>query len=483
MHSFFVTGFCLPRSSSIEPNWRLAHLDFGETGDGKSLGFLTLKLEQLARSPDYAVAVVPRRGSLGSPQKIVVRSTRPLPARGISRPPSHPVRHSQLGGKIRKIHSTSTPFKADHCIGENTGDFVDATDRQAGHGHRGERHRWKPRERTALPPPRTPRKKRSGRAETRALKRPTPGSPRCVPPPSRIGNGRALGRILEYPEILEWADAFRARTCNWPSHTSGPIPEAPGETWLAVEAALTLGLRGLPGRSTIRRLIAEYRGRYHREDRHLTTQIILNWADAWHAATGKWPVAASGKIPNSADTTWCIVNLARPERPRRSFGRLYVGQTPEARARGAFYPQSRAVRRSHDPALGRRPSRRHSDWPKFTSGQIPECPDDTWKRVDEALRNGWRGLPGGSSLAHLLAVSRAVRSRPHTPSLTEQQIADWADLHRATGKWPNSRSGPIPEAVGERWHNLESALRLGGRGLPGGSSVGAASGQMAPRPK
>ncbi len=61
---------------------------------------------------------------------------------------------------------------------------------------------------------------------------------------------------LEIDEILGWADAHHARAREWPAHSSGPIPEAPGETWLAVEAALTYGLRGLSGGWTLLRLLA-----------------------------------------------------------------------------------------------------------------------------------------------------------------------------------------------------------------------------------
>ena len=41
---------------------------------------------------------------------------------------------------------------------------------------------------------------------------------------------------LDLNEVLEWADAHRARTGEWPGQDSAPIPESPGETWLAVEA-------------------------------------------------------------------------------------------------------------------------------------------------------------------------------------------------------------------------------------------------------
>jgi hypothetical protein len=49
---------------------------------------------------------------------------------------------------------------------------------------------------------------------------------------------------LTVAQILAWADAHRARTGEWPRVLSGPIPEAPGESWRAVnlptQANLTL---------------------------------------------------------------------------------------------------------------------------------------------------------------------------------------------------------------------------------------------------
>jgi hypothetical protein len=60
--------------------------------------------------------------------------------------------------------------------------------------------------------------------------------------------------------VVAWADAHHTRTGDWPKHKSGPIPEAPGEKWQGVENALRLGLRGLPGGSSLYRLLARERG-------------------------------------------------------------------------------------------------------------------------------------------------------------------------------------------------------------------------------
>jgi hypothetical protein len=65
---------------------------------------------------------------------------------------------------------------------------------------------------------------------------------------------------LKLSHILQWADSHHRRTGKWPGQTSGFIPEAPGTTWNAVDMALRQGHRGLPGHSSLGRLLHERRG-------------------------------------------------------------------------------------------------------------------------------------------------------------------------------------------------------------------------------
>jgi hypothetical protein len=52
------------------------------------------------------------------------------------------------------------------------------------------------------------------------------------------------------------------------------------------------------------------------------------------------------------------------------------------------------------------------------------------------------------------------------------QILQWArEYRKRTKRWPTIRSGPIIGSRGETWWNVDSALRLGLRGLPAGSSL------------
>src|SRR5579864_8801091 len=72
---------------------------------------------------------------------------------------------------------------------------------------------------------------------------------------------------LTSSQILIWADAHKSRTDSWPTQYSGPVLDAPGETWCSLDVALRNGGRGLPGGDSLARLlrregrIGERRGR------------------------------------------------------------------------------------------------------------------------------------------------------------------------------------------------------------------------------
>ena len=92
--------------------------------------------------------------------------------------------------------------------------------------------------------------------------------------------------------------------------------------------------------------------------------------------------------------------------------------------------------------------------------------------VEQALSLGVRGLPGGTSLARLLARHRGARNRKALPPLAVARIERWVWRHFArTGSWPRRADGPVADAAGETWAGIDSALHSGGRGLPGKDSL------------
>ncbi|HLJ97292.1 MAG TPA: hypothetical protein VKU02_29300, partial [Gemmataceae bacterium] len=115
---------------------------------------------------------------------------------------------------------------------------------------------------------------------------------------------------------------------------------------------------------------------------------------------------------------------------------------------------------------------RTGSWPNRRSGLLVEAPGETWHALDTALQQGHRGLRGKSSLAQLLGEHRGIRTRARLPCLTLPQILRWAlgNYHRQ-GNWPTARSGAVAEECGETWSGIDTALRKGLRGLPGGLSL------------
>jgi hypothetical protein len=299
-----------------------------------------------------------------------------------------------------------------------------------------------------------------------------------------LPGGSSLGRLMVQhrgPEarpqparlkvelILAWADEHYARTGDWPTANSGAIPESPGDTWSKIELALRQEGRGLSGKNSLARLLADHRGKRHPDDLpQLTVEQICAWADAHHAATGRWPTPHSGPIADAPGETWSAMQAA-----------LYLGL--RGLPGGVTLPQVLADRKPPPKPqltleLIRTWAEGHQEatgiWPDAGSGPVAGFPGETWCNINKCLRRGRRGLPGGTSLVQVLGRrSNSVIRRKHT-KLTVAQILAWADAyHAATGRWPTQYSGPIPEAPGERWMESNGALNIGSRGLPGKSSL------------
>ncbi len=111
-------------------------------------------------------------------------------------------------------------------------------------------------------------------------------------------------------------------------------------------------------------------------------------------------------------------------------------------------------------------------WPHAGSGTILESPDDTWSAINMALRRGYRGLAGSSTLAQLLGEFRQKEPGQAKPPLSVEQILGWArSHHQRAGRWPTVVTGEILDAPGETWRGIDTALRNGFRGLPEGDSL------------
>lgn len=106
--------------------------------------------------------------------------------------------------------------------------------------------------------------------------------------------------VIYISDILAWADAFYARVGRYPRRDDGRIAGQLGLTWSAVNQALQKGNRGLPGASSLSRLLLEQRGQRHKGLLPpYTIAQLLRWADAHYTRTAHWPTLLSGSIPEA----------------------------------------------------------------------------------------------------------------------------------------------------------------------------------------
>jgi hypothetical protein len=206
-------------------------------------------------------------------------------------------------------------------------------------------------------------------------------------------------RILNINLVLEWADAHRVRTGQWPTVYSGKVDEDPRESWEMINQSLLRGHRGFPGGFTLPQLLFQARGARNRGQRpQVGIRKILQWADAHFL--------------------------------------------------------------------------RHGAWPNKRSGPVPELGGVAWATVFEWLGYGKRGLSARQSFNRFLAQRRVPRTVRKPTDFTIAQILQWADKHFAIhGQLPNAKSRGIRHGRDVSWRQIDQALLLGTRGLPGGKSL------------
>jgi hypothetical protein len=144
----------------------------------------------------------------------------------------------------------------------------------------------------------------------------------------------------------------------------------------------------------------------------ITLALVLAWAADHRRRTGAWPITTSGRVLAAPGESWLALDRAL----RRGARGL-----PEGEGLAGLLQRKRGVRNKQNlPSLTEEQivawalahRRRTGTWPAKSSGAIHGAPGEKWVNLNNALYCGLRGLPGGDSLARLLA--RRVGGR-YTP--------------------------------------------------------------------
>ena len=283
--------------------------------------------------------------------------------------------------------------------------------------------------------------------------------------PKRKG---AAKEPLTLPQILAWVDSHHSRTGAWPTSKSGPVFESPTDTWCAINSCLHMGYRGCLGGSSLSKLLTEHR--IHRTGNTLrenwTEATILDLADRFFAAYGRWPGAKDGPVEDGTKATWVGIDIAL----RKGIRGLPGGSSLPlllAKQRG-FLGRGDQREFTYDDILVWADSHyaRTGSWPNCKTGPILECPGDTWADMDRRMRLGQRGFDRKLSLAQFLHAERCARIKGQPSQLTEKAIIEWAKHHYyITGNWPTHTSGQVLDAPEEAWSAINGALIQGLRGL------------------
>ena len=286
---------------------------------------------------------------------------------------------------------------------------------------------------------------------------------------------------LSEDTIVEWAAEEKRRTGKCPSVKTGEVSEAPGETWETLDFHLKKGGRGLPGGSSLSRLL---QSRGLRKRRRLDKDTVAAWCAEHLERTGKLPAEEDGEIPGTSGETWCALACAL----RRGQRGLPAGTLRDLQIEYGLRPPTVRLVGDERRATAKCPTdldreiivgwmrahvERTGNVPTQRSGKVHENPSLTWCQVYDLLRRG------GGSLTELAEDAGLIRGADL--KLTEREITEWLLVHENRhGKAPVRREN-VPgvlyrprnrvNAVPLKWQAVDRALQDGRYGLPGGSSM------------
>lgn len=195
--------------------------------------------------------------------------------------------------------------------------------------------------------------------------------------------------------ISAWAKAHYRAHGSWPTRASGAIPGTPF-TWCAINIALTRGLHGLKGGTSLPRYLERLGVRNIARLLPLTDELVAGWVQSFRAKNGAWPTENDGQIDGAPHgDTWMRVaaSIAQGRRgiTRRTSFAAFLHEVCGAPAPGSV---RRELTIEFVMTMAVAYLARTGRWPNAASVDPQlEAAGETWHRIDRALRTGGRGLP------------------------------------------------------------------------------------------
>ncbi|MBN8521251.1 MAG: hypothetical protein J0L77_05060 [Alphaproteobacteria bacterium] len=298
--------------------------------------------------------------------------------------------------------------------------------------------------------------------------------------------------------------ATRLETGKWPTQKAGLVqygPYADGKTkFTTLLAALRNGRRGLLGSSSLSEQCAilsekhglDYINHLNQHDFDLGTirETILKTRQQ----TGRWPTQKSGLVKHgpyaNGRITFLALGKALSVGSRGLTGGSSLPQECEYVSNQFKLNYVNVLKQSNYDLNKIRETifetrRQTGKWPSMERGLVKYGPYADGKTkfhaLNAALKNGLRGLPGGSSIADQCSIVSEQFGLDYfnifkQPNYDLEKIREiLLKARMETGRWPTRSSGLVqyePYADGKtKYATFDAALRKGRRGLSGRSSL------------
>jgi hypothetical protein len=283
----------------------------------------------------------------------------------------------------------------------------------------------------------------------------------------------SLGRAapVSLQQVHDAMQTFVLEQERWPDRHDGAIPTLEG-SWLAIDEALRVGVRGLPGGSSLAKERVALTGARRRQS--LTEENVKAAILAHHRATGAWPNDSTKGVIPGVGYTWSYVRAFI-----RNSGHGFHGLVRELQ--GLSAEKTRLTLASVEEAIAAFRTAHDGRWPTCsTAGTVPildsERPTLTWSTLDTLLAVGTSGLPKVGADGRQLSLARVVAglrgvvpsSSPLTLTVVEEAMLEWK---RKEGTWPTAKTSGKAPIIDVTWKALNIYLQRGKRSLPGGLTL------------
>ncbi len=203
----------------------------------------------------------------------------------------------------------------------------------------------------------------------------------------------------------------------------------------------------------------------------LNEKTILEWIDKFYAKHNKWPTQNSGKIDDVENETWMgvsqsLLNGYRGIKNKISFANFlkkHRGVKNLANLDDISIENIVFWAKDHYSKTGK--------YPRNNSGVILINTNESWAGIDDALREGRRGLPK-TSLVKLLEQEGLdfAKSKIGRKDLSDEIVKRYiSDYFNKNSKYPLATSNEIiPNSNNTKWSDIAQALSKGLRGLKPG---------------